>query len=65
MNHKTSRNISKSVQLKKLKEKLHVHDKFPCSCGRSPTGKCCGWHRFTEEEYMIKFKQFKVDGKLK
>ena len=41
------------------------HDKFPCSCGRSPTGKCCGWHKFTEEEYMIKFKQFKVDGKLK
>jgi hypothetical protein len=29
MNHKTSRNISKSVQLKKLKEKLHVagHDR--------------------------------------
>ena len=41
------------------------HDKFPCSCGRSPTGRCCGWHSLTEEEYMIKFKQFKVDGKLK
>jgi hypothetical protein len=22
-----------------------------CGCGRSPTGKCCGWHGLTEEEY--------------
>ena len=23
-----------------------------CGCGRSPTGKCCGWHGLTEEEYQ-------------
>lgn len=23
----------------------------PCGCGRSPTGKCCGWHGLTEEDY--------------
>ena len=22
-----------------------------CGCGRSPTGKCIGWHGLTEEEY--------------
>jgi hypothetical protein len=22
-----------------------------CGCGRSPTGKCCGWHALTEEQY--------------
>jgi hypothetical protein len=22
-----------------------------CGCGRSPTGKCCGWHGLTEEMY--------------
>jgi hypothetical protein len=22
-----------------------------CGCGRSPTGKCCGWHALTEEMY--------------
>ena len=22
-----------------------------CGCGRSPTGKCCGWHGLTEEEF--------------
>ena len=25
-----------------------------CGCGRSPTGKCIGWHRLTEEEYTVK-----------
>lgn len=23
-----------------------------CGCGRSPTGKCCGWHALTEEQYQ-------------
>ena len=22
-----------------------------CGCGRSPTGKCCGWHALTEEQF--------------
>ncbi|MEC7190330.1 MAG: hypothetical protein VXW18_04460 [Pseudomonadota bacterium] len=22
-----------------------------CGCGRSPTGKCIGWHNLTEEQY--------------
>ena len=25
-----------------------------CGCGRSPTGKCCGWHALTEEAYKAK-----------
>jgi hypothetical protein len=25
-----------------------------CGCGRSPTGKCCGWHGLTEEEFQHK-----------
>ena len=23
-----------------------------CTCGRSPTGKCIGWHNLTEEDYQ-------------
>jgi len=23
-----------------------------CGCGRSPTGRCVGWHGLTEEGYM-------------
>ena len=25
-----------------------------CTCGRSPTGKCVGWHNLSEEEYINK-----------
>ena len=25
-----------------------------CGCGRSPTGRCIGWHGLTEEGYMDK-----------
>jgi hypothetical protein len=23
-----------------------------CGCGRSPNGKCLGWHDLSEEEYL-------------
>lgn len=29
-----------------------------CGCGRSPTGKCVGWHSLTEEEYQVKLKEY-------
>ena len=25
-----------------------------CTCGRSPTGKCVGWHKLSEKDYIIK-----------
>lgn len=28
-----------------------------CGCGRSPTGKCIGWHSLTNEEYQAKLKE--------
>jgi hypothetical protein len=31
-----------------------------CGCGRSPTGKCCGWHALSEDAY----KQAKSDYEL-
>lgn len=29
-----------------------------CGCGRSPTGKCIGWHGLTEELYQEKLKEY-------
>lgn len=29
-----------------------------CGCGRSPTGKCIGWHGLTEEEYKVKLEEY-------
>ena len=29
-----------------------------CGCGRSPTGKCCGWHGLTEEQYQTALDEY-------
>ena len=29
-----------------------------CGCGRSPTGKCCGWHALTEDVYKAKLAEY-------
>ena len=31
-----------------------------CGCGRSPTGKCIGWHKLTEEEFVAKKKAYEA-----
>ena len=30
-----------------------------CGCGRSPTGKCIGWHNLSEEAYQENLKEYK------
>ena len=32
-----------------------------CGCGRSPTGKCCGWHGLTEEVYRAKLNEWELE----
>ena len=34
------------------------HKMRGCSCGRSPTGLCIGWHRLSKEEYEKKKKKY-------
>lgn len=29
-----------------------------CGCGRSPTGKCIGWHGLSEEQYQVVLKEY-------
>ena len=29
-----------------------------CGCGRSPTGKCIGWHGLSEDEYKARLAEF-------
>ena len=36
-----------------------------CGCGRSPTGKCIGWHDLTEEDYLKKLELFKKKSQNK
>ena len=32
-----------------------------CGCGRSPTGKCIGWHALSEEDYLKKKESYEVN----
>jgi hypothetical protein len=29
-----------------------------CGCGRSPNGKCIGWHGLTEEQYRVALEKY-------
>ena len=31
-----------------------------CGCGRSPTGRCIGWHALSEEEYQAKSAEYEL-----
>ncbi len=37
-----------------------MSDANSCGCGRSPTGKCCGWHNLSEEQYAEKKAQWEA-----
>jgi hypothetical protein len=32
-----------------------------CGCGRSPTGKCIGWHGLTEDQYQAKKSEYELN----
>jgi len=32
-----------------------------CGCGRSPTGKCIGWHALSEEDYLKKKEKYEAN----
>ena len=36
-------------------------EKNNCVCGRSPTGKCIGWHALSEEEYQKKKENYETN----
>ena len=36
-----------------------------CGRGRSPTGKCIGWHGLTEEQYQEELKKLEKENKNK
>ena len=40
------------------KYKDNGEDVGTCGCGRSPTGKCIGWHGLSEDEYKARLAEF-------
>ena len=43
----------------RVKENLEEFGR--CGCGRSPTGKCCGWHGLTEEADGVKLSEGELE----
>lgn len=35
-----------------------------CGCGRSPTGKCIGWHTLTEEQWKKTQEEWQIQEEL-
>lgn len=44
-----------------IKVKENSEEFGRCGCGRSPTGKCCGWHALTEEAYRVKLNEYELE----
>jgi hypothetical protein len=40
------------------KYKDNGEDFGSCGCGRSPTGKCCGWHGLSDEDYKKSLEEY-------
>lgn len=38
----------------------NAEDIGKCGCGRSPTGKCIGWHGLSEEDFQARLSEFKA-----
>lgn len=49
----------KELAKEKMDGEVTGENKMDCGCGRSPTGKCIGWHKLSEEEYQEKLKEYK------
>ncbi len=42
-----------------------MNDTNSCGCGRSPTGKCVGWHNLSEDDYKQKLKEYEEKKNFK
>ena len=36
-----------------------------CGCGRSPTGKCIGWHGLSESQFQSKLSEYMAEEQQK
>lgn len=50
----------KNMQVKVQEDESKIGQ---CGCGRSPTGKCIGWHSLTEEEFQKRLVEYQEKNK--
>ena len=54
-------NIWKKDKTMQIRVKENVDDIGRCGCGRSPTGKCIGWHGLSEDQLKIAQEKYRID----
>ena len=53
-------NIFKKDKSMQVRVNENSADFGKCGCGRSPTGKCIGWHGLTEEAFKDRLEQYQT-----
>ena len=49
------------MQIRVNKDKKDNGEDFgKCGCGRSPSGKCIGWHGLTEDDFRQKLAEYEL-----
>jgi hypothetical protein len=56
-------NIFKKDKAMQVRVKENVEDIGKCGCGRSPTGKCIGWHGLNEDVFKQRLEDYQT-GKV-
>jgi hypothetical protein len=51
-----SRDLKEEVMQVRVQEDISKVGQ--CGCGRSPTGKCIGWHGLTEDAFKAKLQEY-------
>jgi hypothetical protein len=52
--------IFKKDKSMQIRVQENTEDIGKCGCGRSPTGKCIGWHSLTEEVFKDRLEQYQT-----
>jgi hypothetical protein len=50
----------KEIIKMQVRVKENAEEFGKCGCGRSPTGKCCGWHGLTEEQFQERLEKYQT-----
>jgi hypothetical protein len=43
-----------------VRVKENIEEFGACGCGRSPNGKCIGWHALSEEQYQVELEKYEL-----
>jgi hypothetical protein len=50
----------KEIIKMQVRVKENTDEVGKCGCGRSPTGKCIGWHGLTEEQFQERLEKYQT-----